>query len=229
MSLPRIVVRDVRRSGRLVGRRRWAQRLSGCGVATGAVCVERGSEPGYRLGVLGRAGKPDEDRQDLLLGQSFLGYALAISCPQCAGELGKRSTQRGREPGGEKLERLVQGRRVWQAIKRIGLRCSRFVRRLRHACQPGLVALSRRPPLGSWSRFWLPIVWLRLAPRRIVRRRVLRASGESSRLTSSRLMLRPCRARQPETGTPPSRCGRDARRQAVPAGSRLSRNRPWPE
>ena len=29
-------------SGRLVGRRRWAQRLSGCGVATGAVCVERG-------------------------------------------------------------------------------------------------------------------------------------------------------------------------------------------
>ena len=160
---PRIAVRDVRRSGRLVGRRRWAQRLSGCGVATGAVCVERGSEPGYRLGVLGRAGKPDEDRQDLLLGQSFLGYPLTISCPQCAGELGKRSTQRDRESGGEKLERLVQGRRVWQVIKRIGLRCSRFGRRLGHACQPGLVALSRGTLLGSWSRFWLLIVWLRLA------------------------------------------------------------------
>ncbi|MGO9955560.1 MAG: hypothetical protein ACLP50_06185 [Solirubrobacteraceae bacterium] len=56
-----------------------------CGrVAPGTVSVEGLAEAGDRIGVLGRAGEPDEQRENLLLGQRLLRLA-AVPAPSQGG------------------------------------------------------------------------------------------------------------------------------------------------
>ncbi len=93
-----------------------AQLLRRGGVPAGAVGVEGAAEAGNSLGILGRPGKPDEQREDLLLGQRLLRLAPGAAGSQRGCEVAEVAAQGAGDAGGQQLERLVQRRRRGQGV-----------------------------------------------------------------------------------------------------------------